>query len=149
VWGLAWKYFERDYKVTREKGGPEWARIERLTTWSVLGAAILGPIAISAIVIWLDAREGRPADLRQICRRPKLAWSRIAGLRTALARAGVESGVEKPRKPTACHAEGPTSKCDTRVAFGRPLANWRKVADRPSVWPQDDQIAIVAADRSL
>jgi hypothetical protein len=51
-----WKYFERDYYNARETGGPEWVRIERLTTWSVIGASVIGAIGISIVLIWLDAR---------------------------------------------------------------------------------------------
>ncbi len=55
-WGwLAWKYFERDYVRLKQIGGPEWARIERLTTWAVIGAAILGATVTGGVLVWLDS----------------------------------------------------------------------------------------------
>lgn len=53
---LAWKYFESDYKRLKETGGPEWAKIERLTVWSVIGAAIGGGILVSMALIWLEGK---------------------------------------------------------------------------------------------
>jgi len=53
---LTWKYFENDYKRLKETGGPEWARIDRLTTWSVIAAAIGGGILVSMLLIWMEGR---------------------------------------------------------------------------------------------
>lgn len=54
-WGwAAWKYFESDYNRTREIGGPEWAKMERLTVWCVIGTSTVGTLLTAIILIWLD-----------------------------------------------------------------------------------------------
>ncbi|MGD0151302.1 MAG: hypothetical protein ABSB77_22200 [Xanthobacteraceae bacterium] len=54
-WGwVAWKYFESKHVRLKEIGGPEWARIDRLTFWAVIGAAILGMIVTGGLLVWLD-----------------------------------------------------------------------------------------------
>jgi len=56
-WGwLAWKFFEADYARAKQQGGPEWARIERLTALSVIVAATFGTILTAALLFWLDSR---------------------------------------------------------------------------------------------
>jgi hypothetical protein len=53
---VIWKVFEPRYISAREKGGPEWFRIERLTVWSVIVGAIVGAMLIGTILVWLDSR---------------------------------------------------------------------------------------------
>ena len=52
---LAWKHFQNDYERLKKQGGPEWVRIEKVTAWSVIGAAIIGGSLIAAALIWLDS----------------------------------------------------------------------------------------------
>jgi hypothetical protein len=56
-WGwIAWKYFEADYVRLKATGGPEWARIERRTIWSIIVVAIVGTMLTTTAFIWLDGR---------------------------------------------------------------------------------------------
>jgi len=55
AWGwVTWKYFEKDYITARENGGPESARIEKITVWSVIGAALVGGVLTTMFLIWFD-----------------------------------------------------------------------------------------------
>ena len=53
---LAWKYFQADYERLKKVGGPEYVRIEKLMTWSIIGAALIGGAAVATALIWLDGR---------------------------------------------------------------------------------------------
>jgi hypothetical protein len=51
---LTWKLFEDQYVAAKKAGGPEWLRVEKITTLSVIGAALVGGFATAGLLMWLE-----------------------------------------------------------------------------------------------